>query len=73
MKLYFHVRAGADFFPDAEGCEVEDLTQAHEQIAEVAQEFEVPADEDWSFEVTNADGRIVLIVPVSSKGETKEN
>ena len=73
MKLFFHVRAGADFFPDTEGCEVEDLTQAHQQIAEVAEEFDIPAGEDWTFEITNTDGRVVLVVPVSTVNATKQH
>ena len=73
MKLYFHVRAGADFFPDTEGCEAEDLAEVQEQIRELAQEFEMPAGEDWSFEIADAAGRVVLVVPFSSVNLSKHN
>lgn len=69
-RMFFHLRAGKDLLIDEEGCDVPDLSKVSEQITDVVRRLGVGIDPEWSFEVTDSTGRLVLVLPFSEVKST---
>lgn len=69
-RMYFHLRAGKDLLIDEEGCEVPDISKVSEQIADVVRRMGMDIMPEWSFEITDATGRLVLVLPFSEVQST---
>lgn len=71
-QFYFHIRDGDDLAEDCEGSDLPDLEAAQKEAAEAAREIMSnsvlagTAPNGRQFEITNADGDILGVVPFKS-------
>jgi hypothetical protein len=70
-RYHLHYRDGSEFFPDEHGHEHPSVGSAVDEALAVIPEFKSdrPSRQDWSrcaFEVTDAGGRILAVVPFGS-------
>ena len=65
---YFHVRENGTLMRDAEGIDLPDMSAVRHRIGELVQsifqeEYAADISADGEFQIEDASGRIVLIVP----------
>lgn len=68
-RYHLHFRDGSELFPDEHGHDHRTVGAAVDEALAVIQEFQSdqPSRQDWSgcaFEVTEAGGRILAIIPL---------
>jgi hypothetical protein len=71
-RFFFHIRDGEEYLEDEEGVELPDLDTAHHEAISAAREMisdmvlRGKVINGQAFEIANADGQILKVVPFKS-------
>ena len=76
VRYFFHIRDGERLIEDEEGVDVPEMPDTAAQLTKAA--MEVISEEEWSaertadrsFEVTDAVGRVILVIPFGTLRES---
>lgn len=64
-RYFFNARLGDELVVDAKGVEMDNLESVREQLATALRESNLDLNQAWQFEITDAEGRIHQVVPIS--------